>query len=228
MRDYEQRKAAFIYRCISHNGGHDICMCGEPHSTHGDYTGCMTTWGYLSDRQKMDLHIRKMEMDMQMDMQRIRMGYESRELIERQKDALGRLIPMVQQTVNLAARLTPVAPKCKVEDCMRDAIPYGPGYGHGLCPDHFVEQPEKPLTWSINIPDVVVFVVGLALSVLIAMGVAIGNVGMSVLSGFFYSVGVTFLWSELGLSRDWKWKRRPKAAKQPVLSSKEPLSPPSV
>lgn len=50
--DYKRRRAAFIERSIHYNHGHDICMCGQPHSTHGDYTGCMTTWGYLTQHDE--------------------------------------------------------------------------------------------------------------------------------------------------------------------------------
>lgn len=179
-------------------------------------------------------------------------GYDSQDeealLLEKQKELMAKFMPMVQQTVNLAAQLTPVAPKCKVEDCMRDAVNMGRCEDHKESiadmyresltgkrysqilqePDEPAEQPQKALTWSINIPDVVVFGVGLALSLSIAVGVVIGDMSLSALCWFAYAAGIGFLWPELGLSRDWKWKRRPKAAKKPVLSSKEPLSPPSV
>lgn len=309
MRDYEQRKAAFIYRCHSHNG-HDICMCGEPHSTHGDYTGCMVTWGYLSDRQKMDLHIRKMEIDMQMDMQKMRMGDESRAdlhqledemLLEKQKELMAKFMPMVQQTVNLAARLTPVAPKCKVnagdtvwfrrndrviegqvryvtETCIQvvsESLNYIDGpvlridrkgtdwdyepFHLGDCiqkerrysqilqePDEPAEQPkgDKPpawewfrVFWDYYLPSAFFFAGGSAMSFIwwmfdtdgLPLGISLFLFWLSKMSlpektTYDHNLDMKLF----GLSRDWKWKRRPKAAKKPMLSSKEPLSPPSV
>lgn len=141
------------------------------------------------------------------------------------------------------SRVSAAKPKCEIEDCMRDAergkrrcedhedpddrctesgctnmvIPHGPGYGYGLCRDHYYERKHDKRRWLKELP---------AMSTLAAI-VYVPMFAAGLLFGWPYIVaswgvlcaGVLGNQSELGLVQGWK------RADKPRLPSKNAAKP---
>ena len=119
--------------------------------------------------------------------------------------------------------------RCTEEGCKMDGHE---DYGF-LCRDHYYERKHDAAAtiWTIGnkVKAAVALVIGSILSLLAVAGAYTGQMHLPIIFGVGYVLFVGLLWSDLGLSRDWKWKR----ANKPRIPTKgaaktQPFTLPSV